>query len=121
MTELSYVVSSNTLTEEPNAVVQNVCPRELLGFACLVGSGFGCLCQLAEACRLDTSTNESGTAVLVNLTMTGVDEPKSVMKSIELTGYRADLRISHHEVVASFNLRRPENTGLRLLIRESGV
>lgn len=123
MTELSYVISSTALTEESDAAVQQRCPRELLGLSCIVAE-YACLCELVEACRVETVKGQSGGTAVVNLCMTlrqGKADPQAVMAGVDLTGYRADYQASRQAVTASFNMRRPQNTNLMTFVRESGA
>lgn len=122
MSELTHVISSSGL-EETSGAVSEVCPRELLGLACITDN-YPCLCELVDAYESETVRNQDGETAVVRLTLgikPGVGEPQKVMSSLELTGYKADIQISRHEVVATFNLRRPQNTELRSFIRNEDV
>jgi hypothetical protein len=81
-----------------------------------------CLCQQVEAAALSVDRNDRGDATEVRLTMglPNMGQPQTVMASIDLTGYKADYRISRHTVVASFSLRRAQNVDLAAYVRESG-
>jgi hypothetical protein len=123
MTELTHVISSTPLTEESDAAVEQRCPREVLGLSCIVAQ-YACLCELVEACRVETVKGLRGGTAVVNLCMTlrqNKADPQAVMAGIDLTGYRADYQASRQAVTASFNMRMPQNAGLMTFVRETGV
>ena len=113
MPEFVGVISSTGLPDDSGTPVsEKVCPRELLGLAC-VASQYVCLCQQVEGCSVETVKNEHAGTAIVNLRLEGVSDAQAVMASLDLTGYKADLQVSRREIVAAFNMRRPQNAGLR--------
>src|SRR5687767_7496725 len=119
----THVISSESITSEGVEWEAHTCPREFLGLVCMVPA-YSCLCGLVDGSKAETITNADGVPERVNLTLSltpGESEPVAVMQSIDMTGYKADYRVSHNEVVASFNLRRHQNDGLRAFIRSEDV
>lgn len=120
MSELTHVINSTGL-ESVSGAVSKVCPRELLGLAC-IRDNYSCLCEQVESCQIETVKGQGGEAAVVNLRMTLIPHvglPRAVMTGIDLTGYKADFEAGRNAVRASFNLRRPQNTELRSFIRET--
>ncbi|WP_395695599.1 hypothetical protein [Nocardioides sp.] len=118
MTEFVEVIRSSGLNGEP---VEAQCPRELLGLAC-INAEYACLCELVEGCSVEM-VRQGGMAPVLNLSMKlrqGIDA-QTVMTGIDLTGLRADFKVSREAVTASFNMRRPQNTELIKFVRETGV
>lgn len=120
----THVISSEPLLNDSIGEWDTqTCPREFLGLTCMVPA-YSCLCGLVEKSRVETVTEANGKVEVVNLTLgltPGASDPQAVMRSIDMIGYKADYRVSHNEVVASFNLRRPQNDKLRSFIRNGGV
>lgn len=114
MTELGQVISSTALAEPSEPV--GGCVRESLGLTCLRNE-YVCLCELSASGEVRTVRNDAGTPTLVYLTMQGVTDPKAVLHSIDLTGYKPDVQIAGREVQVSFNLRRPQNLGLKAFMQ----
>lgn len=82
------------------------------------------MCELVDSSTIETVPDGNGGTALVRLSMTlapGKGDPRAVMARIDLTGYKADYEASKQAVTASFNLRRPQNTGLRSFVREAGI
>lgn len=117
MSDFTRVISTTDIDVVPPAEAVGKCPRELLGLICLAGT-YECLCKDVATSEVATVQNEDGTPVAVNFTMhlkphDGLSNVlHDVMRSIDMTGYKADFVTSRSEVRASFNLRRPENTSL---------
>ena len=116
MTELTHVISSTPLTEEPKTV-EATCPRELLGLACLVGTGYDCLCALVDSA--EAGHNGAVWAMALNLTQ-GQGTPYAVMSALNLTGYVATFHASPKAVTATYDLRKPQNADLAAFVREAG-
>lgn len=113
MAEFVGVVRSTGLADETRAPVsKRVCPRELLGLAC-VASHYVCLCQQVDACSIERVKDESGGTAIVHLRLSGINDAQAVMASIDLTGYKADVQVTRKEIRATFNLRRSQNVDLR--------
>lgn len=113
MTEFTHVIGSTALIEEPEAAVQEGCPRILIGLVCMA-SDYPCVCGLVDTSKVETASREGRGAIVLTLNLRpGIGQPEAVMAAIDLTGYRADFTVSRNFVVASFNLRRPQNAELR--------
>lgn len=124
MTELTGVISSTALEDtKAAAAVREGCPRQLLGLTC-IKSQYPCLCEQVDVTATELKRNENGQASELNLTLSlspSTLEPRAVMASIELTGYKARFgNVSTQGVRASFDLRVPQNTPLRLFIDSTG-
>lgn len=121
MTELAFVISSTALTDETDAAVQGRCPRESLGLSCMIPH-YSCLCELVGTCTIETVKNDSGgTALVLSMTLRQGKDAQAVMTGIDLMAYKADFQVSRSAVVASFNMRRPQNVELETFVRETGV
>lgn len=123
MSELGVVISTSVVDEQPTLREVDTCPRELLGLTCIKDQ-YACLCEQVTACDIGSEANEQGETTSVVLTLSlvpGMATTKVVMESLELTGLRADLQVSRQEVRATFNLRRPQNVGLREFVADIGL
>lgn len=113
--ELGSVITSQPVEEKP------VCPRVLIGLLCLEGQ-YPCICQGLATTGVKTEQDGKGSA-LVNLEFSlqrGQNEWRHIRRGLEMTGYRADYKVSGPatavsgiRVVASYDLNRPENRNLR--------
>lgn len=109
MTELGHLIST--------ALVDNECPRELLGKMCTSGE-YECACDNLSAASIAVVNNKAGVASLVRLTMTlkpGSGDATKVMDGIELSGLKAHFDASYRHVEATFDLRMPQNAELKAL------
>lgn len=109
---LEGIVSAETLP---------LCPREHLGLVC-ASPAYACICKDVGASVLDVQQDTRGpVAVLTMYLLPNVTDWSRIRKGIQLSGnYRADWKIEARSdrhagmtVVASWDLWRPENKGLR--------
>lgn len=98
-----------------------VCPREHLGLSC-TSPAYACICEDVGASTLDVQQDTRGPVALLTLyLLPGVSDWSGIRKGIQMSGnYRADWKVSAPggmfkgmTVVASWDLWRPENKGLR--------
>ena len=104
VTVLGHVISS-----EP---VEDGCPREMLGKACLADSGYPCLCTVTTGSEFSTVNDSLGHRVLATLSLT-TGSPVAVKESIDAIGLVAHFEMTTRSVRATFDLRSPENGTLR--------
>src|SRR5689334_7718207 len=107
MTELSHVISS--------VMIENECPRMLLGRLCLREDDFECVCEQVAGSFIEPVTDESGKPTGIKLTMilrTGGD-PVEVEKQLNLTGFKARHGGTNKVVESVFDYRMPQNAALK--------
>lgn len=109
MTELGEVISTTPYVRE--------CVRTTIGLGCLEPT-YPCLCGKVSDYELEIVRNNHGEAAVVQLRLSITTDPKSVMDDLNFTAYRADYLASKGSVTATWNLRRPENLGLKEHIRK---
>lgn len=82
---------------------------------------YDCLCEQVKTCEFEIVRNNEQVPAVVQLRLELAGSPRVVMGYLNHTTFRADFEASAHRVIATFNLRRPENRDLQRFILSNEV